>query len=380
MKLLIEASPIEQNNPTGVNYFTEWLARGLEQKQDSTFKVGYFYLNFLGRKPLRNELSKTAFLGNRFHQIRYIPQRIYAKLVYYNVAPPLLLPKSDWVLFPNFYIWPLMRRSKRAVIIHDVGYLRFPEYVERKNLKFLRRVASRSIKKADLIVSNSQFTTSEIISTTGVSPKKIVTISIPVDTASFDRRHDKGRTRLKKRYEITKPYILSLGTLEPRKNLETTVLAYCDLPKKIRDTYSLVLAGKWGWDIDTLRDLIQKKQSEGFDIITPGHIDYDDKTTFFRNASFFVITSYYEGFGMPLLEALHCGIPSVAVDIPVFREVGGDACLWAARDAKAVASQLLSLITDPALAKKLSRAGRQRSSEFSWEKVSETIKQRLLDD
>lgn len=379
-KLLIEASPLEQDNPSGVNYFTEWLAKALETKRDKDFEVGYFYLNFLGKKSLKNPLSQKASKENRFQQLSLIPQKVYAKLVYARIAPPLPVRKSDWVLFPNFYLWPTLRRVKKAVIIHDVAYLVYPEYVEEKNRRFLEKVATRSIHKADLIISNSQFTTDEIISKTGVSQDKIVTLSIPVDQEQFDKKHDKGREYLTRRYGIKKPYIMSLGTLEPRKNLETIILAYCELPQEVRNTYSLVLAGKWGWKVDSLRRLIDEKRSAGFDIITTGHVDSDDRATLYHNTSYYVISSYYEGFGMPLLEALYCSIPTVAVDIPVLREVGGDGCLWATRDYKDVADKLLELIDNPDKSKETARRGRKRASTFSWDATAEILKKRLVEN
>jgi len=378
-KLLIEASPLEQDNPSGVNYFTEWLAKSLEAKADKHFEVGYFYLNFLRRKPLKGTLSRRAASEGRFQQLGCMPQRVYAKLVSAKIAPPLPVRSSDWILFPNFYIWPTLRRTKKAVIIHDIGYLVYPEFVEEKNRRFLNRVANYSIRKADLIVSNSQFTTDEIVSKTGVSKDKIVTLNIPVDQEQFDKKHDKGRTYLAERYGITKPYIMSLGTLEPRKNLETIVLAYCELPQDIRDTYSLVLAGKWGWKIDSLRKLIDEKQAAGFDIITTGHVDSDDRATLYRNTSYYTISSHYEGFGMPLLEALYCGIPTVAVNIPVLREVGGDGCLWAKRDPKDFADKLLDLIRNPEKAKEIAQQGKKRASTFSWDTTAEILKKRLLE-
>lgn len=379
MKLLIEASPIEQDRPSGVNYFTEWLASALDDKQDDGFAVEYFYLNFLGKKELRNELSIKAANESRFHQIKSIPQRVYAKLVYAGVAPPLLLQKSDWVLFPNFYIWPVWPRRKRAVIIHDIGYLVYPEFVEDKNKKFLDTVATRSMKQAELVITNSQFTTDEIVSRLGISSSKIVTLNIPVDANQFDESLNLGEQHLADKFGITKKFILTVGTLEPRKNLETTVLAYCELPQHIRDSYCLVFAGKWGWKTDSLRELIESKQRDGYDIIVTDHVDNQDRATLYRNASLYAIASHYEGFGMPLLEALHCGLPAVSVDIPVLREVGDEACLWSRRDHNEFASKLQSIIESPELAEELSAKAVKRAAEFSWDKTAEVLKQRLIE-
>jgi glycosyltransferase involved in cell wall biosynthesis len=379
MKLLIEASPLEQDSPSGVNYFTQWLAKSLEKKTDSVFHIDYFFLNFLRRKPLKSPLLRRARPEGRVQQIALMPQRVYAKLVAAAIAPPLLLRKSNWVLYPNFYIWPSIRRTKKAVIIHDIAYLVHPEYVEDKNRAFLEKVVARSIRQADLIISNSEFTTNELVEKAGAPRQKIVTISIPVDKSQFEPSKQKGRAFLEANYGISKRYILSLGNLEPRKDLATIINAYCLLPKRYRDGYSLVLAGKWGWKTEALRELIAAKQAAGFDIILTGRVSDDIRATLYRHASVYAIASFYEGFGMPLLEALHCGIPTVSVDIPVLREVGDESCLWSRRDPVEFSRQLTRLMADKGLSHRLSHAGKKRSEQFSWDNVAETIKQRLLE-
>ncbi len=380
-KILIEASVLEQDKPTGVNYFTEGLARGLEQVRKNRATVGYFWLNFLGKKSPKHALTKKASKNHLYTIIKTIPQRVYAKLSYYAIAPPLVLPKADWVIFPNFYVWPSLRRTKKAVVIHDLSFIRCPEYVEAKNHRFLSKMALRSARKADLIISISQFTTRELTELTGTPQDKIITLNIPINQADFDKKDDKGRDYLAKRYGIKKRYIMTLGTLEPRKNLELAVNAYCLLPKSIRDQYSLLLIGKWGWKYEKLQALIEEKRSKGFDIITPGHADRDDRATLYFNASFYVFTTYYEGFGMPLLEALYCGIPTVAVDIPVLREVGGtDACLWSSYDAAEFSAKLQQLIEDTALAASLSKKAKRQAKVISWDETANKLLARLLAD
>lgn len=375
-KLLIEASVLEQDRPSGVNYFTDGFARALEEHTTDT-RIEYFWLNFLGKKAPINPLIQKALESGRLQQIKLMPQRLYAKLVYYHIAPPLLLKKADWTIYPNFYVWPSLQKTKRAVVIHDLGYLRHPEYVEDKNQKFLSRVVKDSVNKADVILSISEFTSSELQELLGVDPRKITTITIPVDSSQLNEALNKGPARLSERYGIKKPYILSLGTLEPRKNLGLLVEAYCLLPQELRDNYSLVLAGKLGWKTESLKELIEAKQSEGFDIVTTGHIDHDDKSTFYYCSGAFAMTTHYEGFGMPLLEAMYCGVPAVAVNIPVLNEVGADACIWTEKTPESVANGLESVLTDQAKREQLSIAGKQRATQFSWKNVAEKVIQAL---
>ena len=377
MKLLVEASVLEQDRPSGVNYLASGLVNELEKMQSSTFQLGYFWLNFLRRKTPISASVKAAAARGDLQQIWAIPQRVYAKLVYHRIAPPLPLRKADWLFYPNFYLWPSFGKHKKAVIIHDLCYLRYPQYVENKNRAFLSRVATSSIKKADLIVVDSDFIADELVELTATPRENIHVLGVPVDAADFDPSLDKGRDHLAERYKVNKKYILSFGTIEPRKNLECLVEAYCALSPDIREQHSLVLAGKWGWKIEGLRALIEQKQAEGYDIITPGYIDHGDRAAFYRNASFYAITTHYEGFGMPLLEALHCGIPTVAVDIPVLREVGGDACVWAEKNANDVSAKLTEIISNAELANKLSSRGPDQANRYSWEASAKGLLERL---
>ena len=377
MKLLVEASVLEQDRPSGVNYLASGLVTELEKMQNNDFQLGYFWLNFMHRKTPINPSVQAAATRGDLQQIWAIPQRVYAKLVYYRVAPPLPVRKADWLLYPNFYLWPSLGKHKKAVIIHDLCYLRYPEYVEDKNRTFLSRVATSSIKKADLIVVDSEFIADELVELTNTPRENIHILGVPVDAADFDPSLDKGREHLATRYNVTKKYILSFGTLEPRKNLECLVEAYCALSPEIREQYSLVLAGKWGWKIEGLRALVEQKQAEGYDIITPGYIDHGDRTAFYRNASFYCLTTHYEGFGMPLLEALHCGIPTVAVEIPVLREVGGEACLWAEKNVDDVSAKLTTLISDTELAHKFADMGPSQADTYSWKTSAQGLLERL---
>jgi alpha-1,3-rhamnosyl/mannosyltransferase len=375
--VIIEASVLEQDNPSGVSYFTDGLSNALDAYVRDQLGVEYLWLNFLKRKQPRNPLLKVALENDRLHQLAMMPQRIYAKLVFAGIAPPLFVKKTDWSLFPNFYTWPLLPTRKTAVVIHDICFLRYPEYVEEKNRKFLSRTVRKSVRKADLIIAVSEFTKRELMELLSVPEQKILVIDIPVNAAQFSNKFDKGTAYLKERFGITKEYIFGMSTLEPRKNFGALVEAYCQLPKEVRDAHSLVIAGGWGWKSDELRNLIVTRQNEGYDIILTGHVSGEDRVGLFKNAKTLAFPSHYEGFGMPILEAFYCGIPVVAADIPVLREVGNNACLWSERDAKSLAKALQKILSDTTLRNELSRKGKERASDFSWEKTAKKLATRL---
>src|SRR5690606_35995776 len=128
---------------------------------------------------------------------------------------------------------------------------------------------------------------------------------------------------IKKKYGIKKEYIYFIGNLEPRKSLTTLIEAYKLLPKNIKERYSLVLAGVQGWNSERTRSVLDQSIELGEDIQHIGFIDQSDSPALFQAASLFVMPSIYEGFGVPILEAMAGGTPVVASNIPPFNEIGG---------------------------------------------------------
>ncbi len=375
LRVLFESSAFADTQKTGVGYFASQLIEEMSKLTDPSVEPHYLWLNFLGRKIPHGLLDAAAAQG-RLDQITWMPQRVYAKLIYAGLRLPLTRRQYDWSFFPNFYLWPVPGARRHAVIIHDLCFLRHPDYVEEKNLDFLRRVALPSIKRADLIVVNSQFTQSELVELMDVPIEKICAIDVPVDPARFDPALDTGIVSLG-RYGVTKPYLLHFGTLEPRKNLESLVEAYVKLPDAIRATYSLLLAGKIGWRFDDTMRKIENYRRQGYDILVPGYISHEDTSAVYRNASLYLIPSHYEGFGMPILEALYCGLPTISSKAPALVEVGKDAAYWSDSDADSLAASILTLLGDESLCSDLSQKAIDRSRTYSWHTTAQKLAMKM---
>jgi glycosyltransferase involved in cell wall biosynthesis len=144
------------------------------------------------------------------------------------------------------------------------------------------------------------------------------------------------------------------------------------LPEKTRSNYQLVLAGGYGWKIDNELDYIKKLNDEN--IIITGYISDDQKNWLYKNASVFVLPSHYEGFGMPILEAMSFGTPTAVSDIAVFKEVSGNASLYFDKDnPKDISNKLDSLLNNKELQNKLSALGNQRLKKYSWQENAKKI-------
>jgi glycosyltransferase involved in cell wall biosynthesis len=169
-------------------------------------------------------------------------------------------------------------------------------------------------------------------------------------------------------------YILYLGTIEPRKNIERLVEGYSLLPDEVRNTHPLVLAGGRGWKDETIRATIEAYRTRGFAIITTGYITDEEKYSLYHNASCYTLPSHYEGFGMPVLEAMQHHVPVAVSDIPVFREVAGDAAAYFDKDdPDSVARTIGRILTDTPYRNSLIAAQQSELDKYSWSTNAQVV-------
>lgn len=366
MKIRIEVSSLASKNISGVGNYTKMLAEALDGDPNIEMHAAYF--NFLNRQP-EPELSLKIPLEKN----SLIPLRIYAKMQSHNFALPfdLFLPKVDLTIFPTFATWPTVKSKLRATVIHDLTYLYFPEVVEAKNLEHLRRVIPESIKQADFIIAVSEAVKAEMVKEFNLKPENCVVTTIPPDAKYLL----KNNNEIHEKYKLpTKKFIYFIGNLEPRKDLPTLIEAYRKLPEPIKKEFSLVMAGGNGWMTERSHEAIDAAQKAGENVIHVGYVDNNDAAAFYQNATMFVMPSLYEGFGMPVLEAMASSCPVVLSDIPVLREVGGDAALFAKTENSDSFSKVIQkLIGSPELQKELVKKGKLNLKNFSLKKNAKVI-------
>lgn len=366
MKIRIEVSSLASSKLSGIANYTKLLTEALDRNPAIDLYASYF--NFLNRQP-----TPSLLLKQKLEKIDYFPLRIYAKLQSFNIAPPFdfAFPKVDLTIFPNFATWPTIKSGLRATVIHDLTYLYYPDVVEEKNLKHLRRVIPRSILEADFIITISEAVKSEIVKEFAISPEKCIITPIPPDQSYYIENNNE----IHKKYNIpTQKFIYFIGNLEPRKDLPTLIEAYIKLPSLIKNEYSLVLAGGHGWKTEKSLKAIESAQKAGENVIHVGFVDSKDASAFYQHASIFVMPSIYEGFGMPILEAMASNCPVITSDIPVLREVAGNAAIFAeVGNGTSFSNQIKKLLNDQHLQNELIKRGKKRLESFSWNKNVETI-------
>ena len=351
---------------TGVGQYTKNLLDALF-RLDGTNRYTIFSFAFLGRGAKRRPIPTDSRVGYRF--IRYVPLKVFNAIVRKITSPPIdvmLGKRPDLFFFPNFVRYPLPLGSRSVAVVHDLSYIFYGQYTGRRNRQFLTRYVPTTIRKSQHIIAVSQNCKDEIVSYYGVDPDKITVISPALDHDFFNPRPESEIEAVARKYGIVKPYVLFTGTLEPRKNINGLLDAYSQLPSAVRDSFSLVLAGGKGWldrEIRTHLDALAH-----LDLVVTGYVPDEELPALYSGAAVFVYPSFYEGFGMPPLEAMACNTPVITSNSSSLPEVVGDAgILVDAQDTAALALHMEKVLNDPALADDLRRKGLERARAFTWD-------------
>lgn len=272
-------------------------------------------------------------------------------------------------LYPNYSSWPALF-SKSISFIYDLSFVKYADFVEPRNQKFLVEQVKKSVSRASKIVTISQNSKEEIVKEYGVKPDDVVILYPAIDQRKFYRRPTDEIKKVKAKYGIFDNYILFVGNIEPRKNLKGLILAYEKLDKKIRDKYSLLLIGAKGWQDSEINKILINSRMNGNRIIQPTDYVVDkDLPALYSGASAFAYVSLYEGFGIPPLEAMACGTPVICSDNSSLPEAVGNASVMVkAEDTTQIAKALTKVLTDSKLAEDLRRKGFVQVDNFSYEK------------
>jgi len=360
------------NAKTGIGYYVDFLIRKLGAQPRDLDLRGYFF-DFLGS----NHKNVPNIPGVTFRKISLIPGKILSVTRRLGFQPHLELftstKSADIIFYTNYVALPTLRRRKMALAVYDLSFLDCPEFTQPVNLKYLQRFCPPSIKSADVIVTISEFTKQRLLHYYPDLRAEIVVTPIP-PVADAVRKNNIIPTRLTDLGVHAGKYILYLGTIEPRKNIKQLVEAYALLPQEARDVYSLVLAGGKGWKDEEILNAIATARGAGCNIIQTGYISDDEKVALYSNARCFTLPSHYEGFGMPILEAMQYDIPVAVSDIPVFHEVAGEAASYFDKDnPSSIANSLQQVLSDEAKRTRLCTYGTQQLTSFSWQHNAEIV-------
>jgi|694.fasta_scaffold09449_14 glycosyltransferase involved in cell wall biosynthesis len=373
MKVFYEGTALFNNKrvpQAGIAHYVYNIYKNIvDLDKKNTYEV--FGLNFFGKtKDFKSNFPKDT----KFRLIQYIPGKVWNISNRRLVLPPMetiLGAKADVYIYTQFRLYPSIFAKKKFVVIYDIAFEHYPEFIENKNLQYLKRRVPEAAKKSDKIITISEFTKNDLIKKYSVDPSKIIVAHCSVNTENFKRTQ--LTKRIKKKYNLPNDYLLYLGTIEPRKNIANLLRAYSKLPKNIKDQYPLVLAGGGGWNDDEIKSEIEKAKKDS-QIIQTGYVDEKDIPALYSGAELFLYPSHFEGFGMQILEAMACGTPVLTAKNSSLPEVGGNAAYYVDdKSIDSIRNGIEKLLSDPDLRKELVKKGKQQIKKFSWKESAQKI-------
>lgn len=364
MKIAIELQPCCWARG-GVGTYTWELAKRLHNQDGLEFCGNLF--NFCGRN------NNSAALENITMPIRInktLAYGLYKRIWEWAPIPYqcLFRGRVDLSVFFNFIVPP--RVSGRVITtIYDMTYLRCPETMASDNLKHLQRGIEYSARRSDHIITISEFSKCEIVELLNIPEERISVIpcapSLPEKPEEFHV--------CKKKFHITRPYLLYVGTIEPRKNLERLLQAFDRLKQQYHIPHQLILAGGKGWRDEGIYRTATELPCSG-DIVFTGYVTGAEKSALYQNANVFLFPSLYEGFGIPPLEAMYHGCPVVCSDAASLPEVVGDAAqLVDPLEVESIAQGIWKVLSDDGYAEGLIKRGYQRLERFTWDIAAEKL-------
>lgn len=283
----------------------------------------------------------------------------------------LITGPLDVFYSPDFALPPTAGSTKTILTVHDLSFIHHPEAFVPSLRRYLERTVPRSVERADLVLADSAHTRSDVISLLGVSPEVVEVIYPAVDSRFRTEAKPGEGERLRERYRITdRPYILSVGTLQPRKNYLCLIEGFARLEHSRSGQLQLLIAGGHGW----LYDEIVAEAGRHENVRLLGFVADEDLPALYRGARLFVLTSLYEGFGLPVVEAMACGVPVVCSRTSSLPEVAGHAAMLVdPLDRGELTDAMGRVLQERKLREGMVKRGRAQAAGFTWQRSARRL-------
>jgi glycosyltransferase involved in cell wall biosynthesis len=359
MRLAIEVTTCDSSR-TGVGYYTEHLVDALLETRGRDDEVA-----LLSNRWPAPELAKRWSPHLRVHGVN-------VRAVWMQSTVPRLLTdaRADVGVFPN-YVVPLASPCPTVVVVHDLAILRMPQHFKVPKRLLMRPMLRQSVAAASVIATVSEASRNDIVALLGVDRERVALLPAAAHPSCHPAPPDVV-TEVRSRHGLHRPYILTVGTLEPRKNLLSLMRSFDRLGEDA-EGHDLVVVGGRGWlDRPLLRELEARSKSRRVRWL--GYVPESDLVALYTGADLFVLASKLEGFGLPVLEAMACGTRVIASDVAALREVGGDVATFVAPgDEAALERAIRHALRDREGTAAARRLGPSHASQFSWTRTAEAL-------
>lgn len=293
------------------------------------------------------------------------------RLLWEQISLPGLAKSHQLDLLHSLhYTMPLAYPGRTVVTIHDMTFFLFPHYHTLLKRYFFRFFIRTSSHQAVALIADSESTRQDAIRLVGVPPGKIYTAQLGVTQEFRPIQDHMILLAARQKYHLPERFLLYVGMIEPRKNLSTLLQAYATIADQIPD-HRLVVVGPKGWMVENILQQTERLNISDKVHFT-GYVEQADLPLLYNMADVFIYPSVYEGFGLPILEAMACGTPVITSNVSSMPEIVGDAGIQLApSDSQALARSLLELINDPVIRQRLSKKGLERAAAFTWDRTAE---------
>lgn len=363
----IDANEANVEKRVGIGEYAFEMLENLSQIQDSRLKTEDLQFRIYLKEKQKEQLPKEQ-VGWKYRVVG--PKKFWTQiglpfdLFTHNPKPDVFLTLTHYA--PRFCPCP------SVVSIMDLSYLFYPELFRPNDLYQLKNWTSYSVRKAKKVVTISQSSKNDIIKQYAVPSEKVAVVYPGIKQESGSMNQKSSIEDLKKKHKITGNFILFVGTLQPRKNIERLIEAFSKIAPHNKDL-QLVIVGKKGWLYEQILEA-PKKFGVQEDVRFLDFISNEELPALYQAATCFVLPSLYEGFGLPVLEAMKYGCPVATSNISSLPEAGGDAALYFdPKDTSDIAEKIHRLVSDEKLREEFREKGFKQVKKFSWNKAASQL-------
>jgi len=357
----------------GIGRYTRELVRALVAEDD-----GNDYTFFSARPPAELPVPDPV---PEAENVRYRQAPLDTRWLYrlwYRLRLPLPVQtftgRMDLFHSPDFVLPPVWGRVPSLLTVHDLSFLHYPRTFTPALVNYLNRVVPRSIRRATHILADSEATKNDLVELWQVAPQKVTVLYSGVDRRFRPITHKRQLRPVRQKYGLGQgPYLLSVSTIQPRKNYQMLIRAF--KPVAGRWPHKLVIAGGKGWLYDEVLAEVERQGLAGR-VHFAGFVADEDLPALYSDADLFLFPSLYEGFGLPVLEAMACGVPVITSAASSLPEVAGQAARQLPPEDEAAWSEAIdTLLQDREERAHLVAAGFLQARRFAWEKSARQLRQ-----
>jgi glycosyltransferase involved in cell wall biosynthesis len=290
------------------------------------------------------------------------------------------LTRFAWRLFRDrldlfhatHYVIPPLARARAVVTIHDIIHVLYPQFLpNRAALLYARVMMRRALRRADRIITVSYNSKRDLVDYFGIAPARIEVVYNGVASTFHPNLPREERDRVAAKYGLPRPYLLFLGGEKPHKNVRNVIRAFAEARRERALPHALVLAGPMPKNRSRVEALIAALDLDSR-VFRPGVIPEEDLPGLFAGADAFLYPTLYEGFGLPVVEAMACGVPVLTSSTSALQEIaGGYSYLVDPMDVEAIGRGIVDLATDPRRRAEFAELGKRRARDFSWDRAAE---------